>query len=60
SQVVLSMQLPFAVIPLVRFVSQRRLMGELVAPRWLAATAWVIAAVLVGLNLKLLFDTAMG
>ena len=60
SQVVLSMQLPFAVIPLVRFVSQRRLMGALVAPRWLGAAAWVIAAVLVVLNLKLLFDTVTG
>ena len=60
SQVILSMQLPFAVIPLVRFVSQRRLMGDLVAPRWLGAAAWVIAAVLVGLNLKLLVDTATG
>ena len=60
SQVVLSMQLPFAVIPLVRFVSQRRLMGDLVAPRWLSATAWVIAGLLVALNLKLLFDTVTG
>ena len=60
SQVVLSMQLPFAVIPLVRFVSQRRLMGELVAPAWLSTAAWIIAAVLVALNLKLLFDTAFG
>lgn len=60
SQVVLSMQLPFAVIPLVRFVSQRRLMGDLVPPRWLGATAWVIAGLLVALNLKLLFDTVTG
>ena len=60
SQVVLSMQLPFAVIPLVRFVSQRRLMGVLVAPRWLSTTAWIIAAVLVALNGKLLLDTVTG
>ncbi len=60
SQVVLSMQLPFAVIPLVHFVSQRRLMGELVAPAWLSTAAWVIAVVLVVLNLKLLFDSAFG
>lgn len=60
SQVILSMQLPFAVIPLVRFVSQRRLMGDLVPPRWLGATAWVIAALLVALNVKLLFDTVTG
>ncbi len=40
SQVVLSMQLPFAVIPLVRFVSDRQLMGALVAPAWLVRIAW--------------------
>ncbi|NIK44199.1 Nramp family divalent metal transporter [Xanthomonas arboricola] len=59
SQVVLSMQLPFAVIPLVRFVSDRELMGALVAPPWLVRIAWVIAAVIVSLNLKLLWDTAL-
>lgn len=57
SQVVLSMQLPFAVIPLVRFVSNRRTMGALVIPSWLKITAWAIAAIIVALNLKLLFDT---
>jgi len=57
SQVVLSMQLPFAVVPLVRFVSDRKLMGALVAPRWLVNIAWVIAAVIIALNLKLLADT---
>ncbi|CAE6751682.1 Nramp family divalent metal transporter [Xanthomonas arboricola] len=59
SQVVLSMQLPFAVIPLVRFVSDRELMGALVTPPWLVRIAWFIAAVIVGLNLKLLWDTAL-
>lgn len=57
SQVLLSMQLPFAVIPLVRFVSDRGLMGRFVTPRWLGAIAWLIAAVIVVLNVKLLFDT---
>jgi manganese transport protein len=56
SQVVLSMQLPFAVIPLVRFVSDRGLMGGLVIPRWLAAISWAIAGLIVALNAKLLFD----
>ena len=60
SQVLLSMQLPFAVIPLVRFVSQPRLMGALVAPRALSILAWAIATVLVALNGKLLFDTVFG
>ncbi|MGH8030802.1 MAG: Nramp family divalent metal transporter [Luteimonas sp.] len=56
SQVLLSMQLPFAVIPLVRFVSDRRKMGVFVTPAWLGRTAWAIATVIVMLNLKLLFD----
>ena len=58
SQVVLSMQLPFAVIPLVMFTSDRAKMGELTSPVWLKAAAWVIAAVIVALNLKLLLDAA--
>ncbi|KAB7771132.1 Nramp family divalent metal transporter [Xanthomonas maliensis] len=59
SQVVLSMQLPFAVIPLVQFTADRRLMGALVAPPWLVRLAWGIAALIVVLNLKLLWDTAL-
>ena len=58
SQVVLSMQLPFAVIPLVLFTADRAKMGKLVAPRWLSAIAWVVAAVIVVLNIKLLLDIA--
>ncbi len=57
SQVILSMQLPFAVIPLVRFVSDRRKMGQFVIPTAVAAIAWLVAGVIVILNLKLLFDT---
>ncbi|GJE61437.1 Nramp family divalent metal transporter [Methylobacterium trifolii] len=60
SQVVLSMQLPFAVIPLVRFVSDPARMGALVVPAWLKVVAWAIAGVIVALNLKLLFDTLAG
>jgi len=60
SQVVLSMQLPFAVIPLVMFVGDKTRMGTLVAPRWLLTLAWVIAAVIVVLNVKLLAGTLMG
>ncbi len=60
SQVVLSMQLPFAVIPLVHFVSDRRLMGRFVIPGWLKGLSWVIAAIIVVLNLKLLVDTLAG
>lgn len=59
SQVVLSMQLPFAVIPLVRFVTDKRRMGALVVRRWLAWLGWAIAALIVVLNLKLLADTLL-
>ncbi len=60
SQVILSMQLPFAVIPLVTFVSSKKTMGDFVISKKLAATAWGIAAIIVGLNAKLLFDTFVG
>lgn len=60
SQVVLSMQLPFAVIPLVMFVGNKAKMGALVAPRWLLTLAWVIAGVIVVLNVKLLMEFVGG
>ncbi len=60
SQVVLSFQLPFAIVPLVMFTADRRKMGGLHAPRWLTATCWVIAAVVIVLNMKLLLDVAAG
>ena len=56
SQVVLSLQLPFAVIPLVMFTSDRRKMGEFANPTWLKALAWITAAVILVLNFKLLWD----
>lgn len=55
SQVILSLQLPFAVVPLVRFTGNREMMGELVSPVWLRALAWTIAAVIIGLNVTLLW-----
>jgi len=60
SQVVLSMQLPFAIIPLVRFVSDRRKMGQFAIATSVAAIAWIVAGVIVILNLKLLVDTFLG
>lgn len=54
SQVILSLQLPFAVVPLVQFTGSRNLMGALVAPVWLRIAAWVLAAVIIGLNATLL------
>ena len=58
SQVILSLQLPFAVVPLVRFTSDRAKMGNLVNARWVSWLAWVVAALIIALNLKLLFDVA--
>jgi manganese transport protein len=60
SQVILSMQLPFAVIPLVQFVSDRRKMGSFVISRPLAALSWAVAALIVILNMKLLFEALTG
>jgi manganese transport protein len=60
SQVVLSLQLPFAVVPLVMFTADRRKMGELVAPRWLTAIAVLIACAIILLNAKLIFDFLTG
>jgi len=57
SQVILSLQLSFAVIPLVYFTGQRQKMGEFVNGRVLAATAWLVAATIVGLNAWLLIGT---
>ena len=60
SQVVLSLQLSFAVVPLVQFTASKAKMGALVAPRWLIALAIVVAAVIIALNVKLLIDWASG
>ncbi|MDT3379152.1 Nramp family divalent metal transporter [Labrys neptuniae] len=60
SQVILSMQLPFAIIPLVRFVSDKRKMGAFVTPAWLTILSWMIAGVILVLDIKLLVDTFTG
>lgn len=57
SQVILSLQLSFAVVPLVMFTSDRRIMGEFVNPLWLKAVAWGVAIVIMGLNSWLLVQT---
>ncbi|HZR79378.1 MAG TPA: Nramp family divalent metal transporter [Chthoniobacterales bacterium] len=56
SQVALSLQLSFAVIPLVLFTSERAKMGQFASPFWLKTLAWITAAVIVFLNLKYLCD----
>ena len=60
SQVILSLQLPFAIIPLVMMTASRRKMGAMVAPRWLTAVAAFIAAIIVTLNVKLIVDFITG
>ncbi len=60
TQVVLSLQLSFAVFPLVMFTADRTKMGEMVAPRWLIALAGLIAVAIAALNVKLLVDFASG
>jgi len=60
SQVVLSFQLPFAIVPLVMFTASRAKMGTLVAPLWLSITCGFIALLIIGLNVKLLIDIANG
>jgi manganese transport protein len=60
SQVVLSFQLPFAVVPLVMITASREKMGALVAPRWLTVLAGLVAAIIIALNVKLLLDMALG
>jgi manganese transport protein len=60
SQVVLSLQLPFAIVPLVMFTADRNKMGELIAPRWVTCLAVITAVVIIALNVKLLADFALG
>lgn len=57
SQVILSLQLSFAVIPLVKFTSDKLKMGEFVAPKWLSSLSWVVAVIIAGLNVYLLYGT---
>jgi len=58
SQVILSMQLPFAVIPLIQFTSDRRRMGDFANRLWVVILAWITAAIIVGLNVWWLFTKA--
>lgn len=57
SQVILSLQLGFAVIPLIHFVSDKKTMGEFVIKRWIAILAWLCAIIIVSLNARLVFES---
>jgi manganese transport protein len=60
SQVILSLQLSFAVVPLVLFTSDKKKMGEFKNPLWLTILAWIVTAVIVILNAYLLYQTFFG
>lgn len=59
SQVILSLQLPFAVVPLVMFTSDKKSMGAFANKLWLKVVSWIIAAVIVVLNVYLIIQTIM-
>lgn len=56
SQVVLSMQLPFAIFPLVMFTADKRRMGALVNPKWMTVAGYLICLIVTGLNIQLLVE----
>lgn len=60
SQVVLSLQLPFAIVPLIHAVADPKRMGEFRIPRWIQAMAWLVAAIIVSLNVRLVVDQIAG
>ena len=60
SQVVLSLQLGFAIIPLIHFTSDKSQMGIFVIPPWVRMSAWLIAIIIVGLNIKLVIQEVQG
>jgi manganese transport protein len=57
SQVILSLQLSFAVVPLVSFTSDKLKMGRFVNPGWVKILSWVVAVIIISLNAYLLWDT---
>jgi len=59
SQVALSLQLGFAIWPLMRFTSDRSKMGEFVNPLWIKIAGWTIAVLIIGLNAKLVLDSLL-
>lgn len=60
SQVILSLQLSFAVVPLVQFTSDRVKMGEFVNAPWLKWSAWTVSGIIIALNGYLLWQTVVG
>jgi manganese transport protein len=58
SQVVLTVQLPFAIVPLIRLTGSRAVMGEFANRRSIQWSAWIVATLIAAIGLKLLFDLA--
>lgn len=56
SQVILSLQLGFAIIPLIHFTSDKEKMGRFAIGRWMKSAAWIIALIIVSLNIKLVYQ----
>ncbi len=59
SQVILSMQLPFAIFPLVQFTSDPKLMGPFTSKTWVKVLAWPVCVIIAALNVYLLYQTAI-
>jgi manganese transport protein len=57
SQVILSLQLPFAVVPLILFTGNKKKMGEFANPKWLKILSWLVASIIIILNVYLLIRT---
>lgn len=60
SQVILSMQLAFAIIPLIHFVSDKKRMGEFVIKSYVKILSWTVAIIIIALNLWQLFESGQG
>ncbi|GED33094.1 MULTISPECIES: Nramp family divalent metal transporter [Brevibacillus] len=60
SQVILSLQLSFAVVPLVKFTNDKKKMGEFVNAPWLKVLSWIVAIIIMVLNAYLLYQTLFG
>jgi len=60
SQVILSLQLPFAIVPLIKFTGDRRKMGPFENPVWVKMLAWMAAAIIIGLNARLVISELTG
>ena len=60
SQVILSLQLPFAIFPLIVFTSDPRKMGQFVNPRWVTLLAWTVGVIIAALNVYLLYYAFTG